>query len=100
MSFVLQSDLPVWHEPVAFFRPDPMQVGERGVIDDGRDRVIYLPPQLREGGIRLALPTRLAILPTFKEAENLADGNLVGRTRQQVAAFGSAPRLDEPALFQ
>src|SRR5438270_13711476 len=99
MSFLLQSDLPVWHEPVAFFRPYAVQVGERSVIDNRRDRVIYLPPQFREGGIRFPLATRLAILH-FEEPENLAYAYLVRRARQQVPAFGAASRLHEPALLQ
>src|ERR1700676_5377297 len=100
MSFLLQSDIPVWHEPVAFFGPDPMQVGESRVIDDSRYGVIHLPPQLGEGGIRLALGAGFSVLAAFKEPEHLAHANLAGRARQQIPAFAAAPRFHKAALFQ
>src|ERR1700730_9219849 len=98
MSFLLQSDIPVWHEPVAFFGPDPMQIGESGVIDDSRYRVIHAPPQLREGRVGLALVPGLAIRGTFEEPEHLAYANLVGRARQQIPTFGATPRFHKTAL--
>ena len=41
-----------------------------------------------------------AILWAFDKAQHLADRDLLGGPRQQVSAFGAAPRFHEGALFQ
>src|SRR5260221_14493266 len=42
----------------------------------------------------------LGALPGFHKSKNLADGDRIRSPRQQISALGSAPRLDEAALFQ
>src|SRR5437879_6333129 len=95
-----KSNVPVRHETILFFGPAPLQVGESRVVDDGRDGVIHLPPELVEWGVLLPFQAADAVLAAFKEAVDLADGDLGRGPRQQVSAFGAPPRFHKSTLLQ
>src|SRR5438477_10716662 len=95
MSFPLQSNVPVGHEPPLLVGPVSLQVGESGVVDHRRDRLIDLPPQFVERRLSFRLQPRTAVLAAFKKTVDLPDSNLRSRPRHQVPPFGAPPGVDE-----
>ena len=71
------------------------------LIDDARYRLIHALPHVGEADRRFLLRAPCFCgLRTFDEAQHLAHRERFRRARQQVAAFGAAPRFDEAALLQ
>src|SRR5438445_13788745 len=62
--------------------------------------MIHSPPQVVEGRLLFPFEAGSAVLAAFKKAMNFPTGDLGGRARQQISAFGASPRLDESTLLQ
>src|SRR5262249_3223159 len=90
----------VWHEPIVFFGPVAMQVGEGRVIDDTRNGVIDLAPEVGKGRIGLALCSRFTVRAAFKEAIDFPHSDLARLARKQISAFGASAGLYKSTLFQ
>jgi len=89
------SDIPVGDEARLRFLPSPSEFGESRRIDQRADRAVYSLPEIREGVG--SAPSFFGLLDV---SQNLADGDLVGRTGQPVATFGAAARFHKSTLLE
>src|SRR5712692_4687666 len=83
-----------------FFGPAPQQIGEGSPVNDARNRIVDLSPQLLESGIGPAFGAGFPILTAFEKPVHLADRNGAGGPREHVSAFRASPRFHKTALLE
>src|SRR5581483_10381681 len=90
------SNVPVRYKLRALFLPGTGQVGESSLIQYCGNGGIDLMPNFSEWVVPVVAGGHLDV---FNRAQNITDRNSVRRSRQQITAFGAAPRIHKAALL-
>src|SRR5262245_35156747 len=94
------SDLPIVNVFALAVGPAAQQVSECGLVKDAGNGPVNTFPHLGERRVGFAPATCPGFAWTLDESQHLAHGDGLRRPREEVTAFGAAPRLHESGLLQ